>query len=168
MKKIFLVVLVVVLLGGCAIYRTRDVIISNNSDHKAYVYIQDFKPIGKTHGESDTNYIEILPHTSTVYKLYDNGKIELTRPNRNFLKKKSDKSYEVLNSPKKKVKVFNKTGETISLMEACNLFDKIDMLPDEIRDIDVFTVDNFVPYAVNEQGIVLKIDFQNMGLVITF
>ena len=109
-----------------------------------------------------------MPHTSTSYKLYDKGSVELTKPNRNFLKKNSNKLYEVLNAPRKLVKVFNKTGEKITLTEANNLFDKSTINSNEVKDIEVFTTNDFYPSAVNEQGIVLKIVFQSNMLIITF
>lgn len=164
MKKIAVLLLLVLALAGCAIFRTTDVVITNNSDHIAFVSIWNFKKDGDHQGLES---IEVPPHISTSYKLYDDGRVELEKPNRNFLKKHSNKSYEILNSPKKVVKVFNKTGEKISLMESNNLFDKVDMQPNEVRDIDVFTIDKFYPHAINEQGIVLKISIQS-GLVITF
>lgn len=163
-KKIAVLLLLVLALAGCAIFRTTDVVITNNSDHIAFMSIWNLKKDGDHKGIEN---IEMQPHTSTSYKLYDDGRVELNTPNRNFLKKHSNKSYEILNSPRKTVTVFNKTGEKISLMESNNLFDKVDMLPNEVRDIDVFTIDKFYPHAINEQGIVLKISIQS-GLVITF
>lgn len=164
MKKIIVLLLLVAALAGCAIFRTTDAVITNNSDHIAFVGIWDLKKDGDHQGLES---VELQPYTSTSYKLYDNGRVELQRPNRNFLKKHSAKSYEILNSPKKVVKVFNKTGEKITLSEANNLFDKITMLPNDVKDIDVFTLNDFYPYAISEQGIILKTSLQS-GLVITF
>ena len=163
MKKISVLLLLIVS-AGCAIYRTTDVSISNNSDYIAYIRVADLKKDGDHKG---AEYIKLSPHTGTSYKLYDNGTVTLTRPNRNYLKKSSDKSYEVINSPKRIIKVFNKTGEKITLSEANNLFDKITMLPNDVKDIDVFTLNDFYPYAISEQGIILKTSLQS-GLVITF
>lgn len=170
MKKIVLLGLILCFFSGCAIFRTTDVTISNNSDYNAYVSVTEFRRNGDLAGSSGgSDYIELLPHTSTSYKLYDKGSVELTKPNRNFLKKSSNKLYEVLNAPKKLVKVFNKTGEKITLSEANNLFDTIKFSEDEkIKDIEVFTTNDFYPSAVNEQGIVLKIVFQSNMLIITF
>lgn len=169
MKKIVLFSLILGILSGCAIFRTIDVTISNNSDHNAYVSVMEFRRNGDLAGSSGgSDYIELLPHTSASYKLYDKGSVELTKPNRNFLKKSSNKLYEVLNAPKKLVKVFNKTGEKITLSEANNLFDTITMESNDIKDIDVFTMNDFSPSAVNEQGIVLKTVFQSNMLVIGF
>lgn len=169
MRKIVFVGVILCIFSSCAIFRTRDVTISNNSDYKAYISITDFRRQGDLAGSSGgSDYIELLPHTATTYKLYDKGEVKLTKSNRNFLKKQSNVSYEVLNSPKKIVKVFNKTGEKITLSEANNLFDKITMESNEIKDIEVFTLDHFTPSAVNEQGVVLKTSFQHIGLVITF
>ena len=164
MKKIAVLLLLVLVCAGCAIYRTTNVSISNNSDYIAYVRVSDFKKDGDHKG---VEYIKLSPHTGTFCKLYDNGTVTLTRPNRNYLKKSSDKSYEVINSPKRIIKVFNKTGEKITLSEVNNLFDKITMLPNEVKDIDVFTLNDFYPYAISEQGIILKTSLQG-GLVITF
>lgn len=125
MKKIVLIGLILCLFSSCAIFRTTEVTISNNSDHNAYVSVTEFRRNGDLAGSSGgSDYIELLPHTSTSYKLYDKGSVELTKPNRNFLKKNSNKLYEVLNAPRKLVKVFNKTGEKITLTEANNLFNK--------------------------------------------
>lgn len=169
MKKIFLLGLILWFFYGCAIFRTTDVTISNNSDHNAYVSVTEFRRNGDLAGSSGgSDYIELLPHTSTSYKLYDKGSVELTKPNRNFLKKNSNKLYEVLNAPRKLVKVFNKTGEKITLTEANNLFDKSTINSNEVKDIEVFTTNDFYPSAVNEQGIVLKIVFQSNMLIITF
>lgn len=169
MKKIFLIGLVFCMLFGCAIFRTRDVTINNNSDYKAYISVTEFKRNSDLHGSTGgSDYIELLPHTATTYKLYDKGEVKLTKPNRNFLKKQSNESYEVLNSPKKIVKVFNKTGEKVILSEANNLFDKFTMEANEIKDVDVFTLNHFTPSAVNVQGVILKTSFQHIGLVITF
>lgn len=74
----------------------------------------------------------------------------------------------MLNAPKKLVKVFNKTGEKITLSEANNLFDTIEITANEVKNIDVFTLNDFLPSAINEQGIVLKISFQGDILIITF
>ena len=169
MKKIVLLGLILCFFSGCAIFRTTDITISNNSDHNAYVSVTEFRRNGDLAGSSGgSDYIELLPHTSTSYKLYDKGSVELTKPNRNFLKKNSNKLYEVLNAPKKLVKVFNKTGEKITLTEANNLFDKSTINSNEVKDIEVFTTNDFYPSAVNEQGIVLKIVFQSNMLIITF
>ena len=169
MKRIILIGLILCMLSGCAIFRTRDVTISNNSDHKAYISVTEFRRNGDLAGSSGgSDYVELLPHTSTSYKLYDKGSVELIKPNRNFLKRDSDKLYEVLNAPKKLVKVFNKTGEKITLSEENNLFDAIKMSAGDIRDIDVFTLNEFSPYAINEQGLFLKVSLQNNFLVITF
>ena len=166
MKNISVLLLLVLALAGCAIFRTTDVVITNNSDYIAFVSIWDFKKDGDHQGLES---IEVPPHVSTSYKLYDKGRVELDRPNRNFLKKHSNKAYEILNSPRKTVRVFNKTGEKITLSEANNLFDKITMLPNEVKDIDVFTLNDFYPYAISEQGIILKTLLQGgLGLVITF
>ena len=181
MKKIILVALILCIFSSCSIFRTRDVTINNNSDHKAYISVTEFRRNGDLHGSTGgSDYVELLPHTSTAYKLYDKGEVKLTKPNRNFLKKQSNVSYEVLNSPKKIVKVFNKTGENIVLNEANNLFDtiKIPKIEENMEvkhiEIEVFTIDNFFPYAVtdNEDKIMLKVSFQthlpDMLLIITF
>ena len=169
MKKIVLIILALGILSSCAIFRTADVTISNNSDYNAYVSVTEFRRNGDLAGSSGgSDYVELLPHTSTSYKLYDKGSVELTKPNRNFLKKSSNKLYEVLNAPKKLVKVFNKTGEKITLSEANNLFDTIEITANEVKNIDVFTLNDFLPSAINEQGIVLKISFQGDILIITF
>lgn len=169
MKKIVLLGLILCFFSGCAIFRTTEVTISNNSDYNAYVSVTEFRRNGDLAGSSGgSDYVELLPHTSTSYKLYDKGSVELTKPNRNFLKKSSNKLYEVLNAPKKLVKVFNKTGEKITLSEANNLFDTIEITANEVKNIDVFTLNDFLPSAINEQGIVLKISFQGDILIITF
>jgi hypothetical protein len=169
MKKIVLLGFILCFFSGCAIFRTTDVTISNNSDHNAYVTVTEFRRNGDLHGSTGgSDYVELLPYTSTTYKLYDKGEVKLTKPNRNFLKKQSNESYEVLNSPKKVVKVFNKIGEKVILSEANNLFDKITMESNEIKNIDVFTLDHFTPFAVNAQGVILKTSFQHIGLVISF
>lgn len=165
MKKITCLLLVVLAGMSCSIFRTTDVIITNNSDYTAVLNITNLKKDGNHQG---SEYTELPPRTSTNCKLYDDGEVILTNPNRNFLKKHSNKSYEVLNSPKKIVTVFNKSGEKIFLIEANDLFDKIEMLPNEVKNIEVFTTDIFHPYATNEQKIALKISFQGNLLVITF
>ena len=164
MKKIVVLLLLVLALAGCAIFRTTDVVITNNSDHIAFVSIWNLKKDGDHQGLES---IEMQPHTSTSYKLYDDGREELNRPNRNFLKKHSNKSYEILNSPRKTVTVFNKTGEKIILRESNNLFDTITMLANEVKTIDVFTIDGFSPHAMTEYGVVLKVSLRS-GLIITF
>ena len=173
MKKIILLGLILCFFSGCAIFRTTDVTISNNSDHNAYISVTEFRRKGDLAGSSGgSDYIELLAHTSTTYKLYDNGNVKLTKYNRNFLKQNSNKSYEVLNSPKRVVKVFNKTGEKITLSEANNLFDTTKFSKNEkTKDIEVFTVDNFYPHAVtdDEDKIILKVSFQSpYVIVITF
>ena len=169
MQRIVFVGLILCMLSGCAIFRTRDVTVSNNSDYKAYISVTEFRRSGDLSGSSGgVDYIELLAHSSTTYKLYDNGDIKLTKSNRNFLKNNSNTSYEVQNSPKKVVKVFNKTGEKITLSEENNLFDTIKMSADDIKDIDVFTLNDFSPYAINEQGLFLEVSLQNNFLVITF
>ena len=181
MKKIFLIGLVLCILSGCAIFRTRDVTISNNSDHTAYVAVTEFRRNGDLHGATGgSDYIELLPHTSTTYKLYDKGKVRLTKPNRNFLKKQSNELYEILNAPKKIVKVFNTTAVDVILFEENTLFDKVNVPKNEkdsqtkYIEIEVFTIDNFHPYAINkttvyEEQIFLKTVFQEPNiLVISF
>ena len=169
MKKIILLGIIFSIFSGCAIFRTTDVTISNHSNNTAYICVTDFRQDGDMRGSSGgSDYIKLLAHTSTTYKLYDKGKVELTKPNRNFLKKNSNKTYEILNSPKKNVKAFNKTGEKITLTEENNLFDTTIMESGEVKDIEVFTINDFVPCAVNEQGIVLKTTFQSNILIITF
>lgn len=176
MKKLILVVLILCMFSGCAVFRTTDVTISNHSNNTAYICVTDFRRNGDLHGSSGgSDYIELLAHTSTTYKLYDKGNVKLTKPNRNFLKKNSNKSYEVLNSPKVLIKVFNRTREVVVLYEANNLFDKIEIPKNEENDetkyteIEVFTIDNFCPYAMTKKaGIVLKTSLQGNNLIITF
>ena len=176
MKKIVFIGLIVCVLSSCAIFRTKEVTISNNSDYKAYIAVTEFRRNGDLAGSSGgVDYIELLAHTSTTYKLYDNGDVRLTKPNRNFLKKNSNQSYEVLNSPRKVIQVFNRTREVVTLYEANNLFDKIEIPKNQENDeakyteIEVFTIDNFCPCAITEKaGIVLKTSVQDNNLIITF
>ena len=69
-KKIFLVGLVLCIFSVCAIFRTRDVTISNNSDHNAYVSVGEFRWNGDLHGSTGgSDYIELLPNTLFVFSL---------------------------------------------------------------------------------------------------
>lgn len=176
MKRMVLVGLVFCMLSGCAIFRTKNVTINNNSDYTAYISVTEFRRSEDLHGSSGgSDYIELLPNTATTYKLYDKGKVKLIKPNRNFLKKQTDESYEILNSPKQVVKVFNKTGEDVILFEENNLFDKVNVPKNEkdsktqYIEIDVFTTDSFHSHAIGKEGIFLKTSFQEPNiLVITF
>ena len=176
MRRVVFVGLVLSMLSGCSIFKTRDVTINNNSDHNAYISVTEFRRSEDLYGSTGgSDYIELLPNTSKTYKLYDKGKIKLTKPNRNFLKKQTDESYEILNAPKKVVKIFNKTGEDIVLFEENNLFDKMNVPKFEIDsqtkyvEIEVFTIDNFHPHAISKEGVFLKTSFQDPNvLVISF
>jgi len=176
MKRIVLVGLIFCMFSGCAVFRTKDVTISNNSDHNAYISVTEFRRSEDLHGSSGgSDYIELLPNTSKTYRLYDKGKVILTKPNRNFLKKHSNESYEILNSPKKVVKVFNKTGQDAILFEENSLFDKVNIPKNEADsqrkyiEIEVFTIGSFYPHAIGTEGLFLKTSFQEPNiLVITF
>ena len=52
MKKISVLLLLVLALAGCAIFRTTDVVITNNSDYIAFVSIWDFKKVSSKNSKS--------------------------------------------------------------------------------------------------------------------
>lgn len=166
MRKISVLLLLVLALAGCAIFRITDVVIANNSDHIAFVSIWDFKKDGDHQGLES---IEMQPHTSTSYKLYDNGRVELKRPNRNFLKKHSNKSYEILNMSPVIFTVYNKTNENNVILRDMNtLFDTQILTKDKDVQIQVYNPEKLNPMAFDSKGIVLQVKTRGRSMVVTY
>lgn len=162
MKKIVLVGLVVVLLGGCQMYKTTDVVIENKSNETAIVNVKNFKEGTK---QILNQNITIPVSGKIVLPFYDNGTASLESVGRNFLQKKSSTKYEILNSPPVPFKVYNTTSKNAEILDKNNLFDTTMIMANSEQIIQVYNPQNIQPKATNTDGLLeVKIIYSANGM----
>lgn len=166
MKKIAVLLLLVLALMGCQMYKTKDTIIENKSDYAATVDAKNFKE----------NEKQILSYKFTVdagksllLPMYDNGAVSLVSIGRNYLNKITDTRYEILNVPSVSFTVYNKTNEdNIVLSDANALFDTQTLAKDTALQIQVYNPEKIRPIALNSKGFVLQTKIQGRSMVVAY
>lgn len=121
MKKIIALVLVILTIAGCQMYKTKDVAIENKSNYAAIIEVKNFKENDK---KILSSAITIPAHKSFLLPLYNDGEISLNA-GRNTLKQISDNHYEILDVSSVNFTIYNRTNEAISVKDSHNLFDDI-------------------------------------------
>ena len=125
MKKIIALVLVILTIAGCQMYKTKDVAIENKSNYAAIIEVKNFKENDK---KILSSAITIPAHKSFLLPLYNDGENSLNA-GRNTLKQISDNHYEILDVSSVNFTIYNRTNEAISVKDSHNLFDGIASIP---------------------------------------
>lgn len=166
MKKIVVLLLVVLAVAACQMYKTSDTIIANKSNYKATVGIKNFKENEKKILNSSTT---INASKSVVLPMYNDGDISLVSIGRNYLHKVTDTRYEILNAPSVAFTVYNKTDEDRVILSDTNaLFDSQILAKGAEIQINVFNSENIKPVAISSKGLVLQVKIQGRTMVITY
>lgn len=166
MKKTAVLLLMVLALAGCQMYKTQDTIIENKSDYAAIVDAKNFKE----------NEKQILSYKFTVdtgksllLPMYDNGDVSLVSISRNYLNKVSNTHYEILNAKSVSFTVYNKTNEKdIVLRDVNALFDTQTLAKDAEIQIQVYNPLNIQPIAINSKGIMLQAKAQARSIIVLY
>lgn len=164
MKKIVVLLLLVLALAGCQMYKTKDTIIENKSDYAATVDARNFKEDEK----------QILSYKFTVdsgksllLPMYDNGDISLVSIGRNYLNKASNTRYEILNALPVSFTIYNTIDKKVILSDMHSLFDAQTLNGKQTISVQIFNPEKIQPIAVSD-GVVLKVDVQNQKLIIKY
>ena len=167
MKKIAVLLLLVLALAECQMYKTKDTIIENKSDYAATVDAKNFKE----------NEKQILSYKFTVdagksllLPMYANGDVSLVSIGRNYLNKLTDTRYEILNAQPVSFIVYNTTNKKAALSEMYNLFDIQTLNPNETKsNVQIFNPQKIQITAVSiPDSIILKADVQNQKIIIKY
>lgn len=166
MKKIAVLLLLVLALAGCQMYKTQDTVIENKSDYAAIVDVKNFKE----------NEKQILSYKFTVdagksllLPMYDNGDVSLVSIGRNYLNKVSNTRYEILNGQSVIFTVYNKTNESdIVLRDVNALFDTQTLAKDAEIQIQVYNPLNIQPIAINSKGVMLQVKVQARSIIVLY
>ena len=166
MKKVAVLLLLVLALAGCQMYKTKDTIIENKSDYAATVDAKNFKE----------NEKQILSYKFTVdagksllLPMYDNGDVSLVSIGRNYLNKVSNTRYEILNGQSVIFTVYNKTNESgIVLRDVNALFDTQTLAKDAEIQIQVYNPLNIQPIAINSKGVMLQVKTQARSIIVLY
>ena len=166
MKKVAVLLLLVLALAGCQMYKTKDTIIENKSDYAATVDAKNFKE----------NEKQILSYKFTVdagksllLPMYDNGDVSLVSIGRNYLNKVSNTRYEILNGQSVIFTVYNKTNESgIVLRDVNALFDTQTLAKDAEIQIQVYNPLNIQPIAINSKGVMLQVKVQARSIIVLY
>ena len=121
MKKIIALVLVILTIAGCQMYKTKDVASENKSNYAAIIEVKNFKDNDK---KILSSAITIPAHKSFLLPLYNDGEISLNA-GRNTLKQISDNHYAIWDALPVNFTFHNGTNEAISVKDSHNLFDDI-------------------------------------------
>lgn len=166
MKKITVLLLLVVALAGCQMYKTKDTIIENKSNYTATVDAKNFK-------ENDK---QILSYKFTVgagksllLPMYTNGDVSIVSIGRNYLKKVTDTHYEILNATPVIFTIYNTVNKKVTLSEVHGLFDTQILDENQTATMQVFNPDKMKPLSVSiSDGIVLRADIQHDKIIIKY
>ena len=163
MKKIAVLLLLVLALAGCQMYKTKNTIIENKSGYAATVDAKNFKEDEK----------QILSYKFTVdsgksllLPMYDNGDVSLVSIGRNYLNKVTDTHYEILNADSAKFTIYNKTDFPVIVKDLNNLFDTQAIAANTNQsNIDVYNIERIQPTAITNDGtnLILKVSFSVYG-----
>ena len=166
MKKIAVLLLLVLALAGCQMYKTQDTVIENKSDYAAIIDVKNFKE----------NEKQILSYKFTVdagksllLPMYDNGDVSLVSIGRNYLNKVSNTRYEILNGQSVIFTVYNKTNESdIVLRDVNALFNTQTLAKDAEIQIQVYNHLNIQPIAINSKGVMLQVKVQARSIIVLY
>ena len=164
MKKIAFLLLLVLALTGCQMYKTQDTVIENKSDYAAIIDVKNFKE----------NEKQILSYKFTVdagksLLLYDNSDVSLVSIGRNYLNKVSNTRYEILNGQSVIFTVYNKTNESdIVLRDVNALFNTQTLAKDAEIQIQVYNHLNIQPIAINSKGVMLQVKVQARSIIVLY
>ena len=168
MKKIIALVLVILTIAGCQMYKTKDVAIENKSNYAAIIEVKNFKENDK---KILSSAITIPAHKSFLLPLYNDGEISLNA-GRNTLKQISDNHYEILDVSSVNFTIYNRTNEAISVKDSHNLFDDIaSIMPSGNTSALVYNPEKLQIYAwVTGTAIPLKVltDIGAKKIIITY
>ena len=166
MKKIVILLLLVLALTGCQMYKTQDTVIENKSDYAAIVDVKNFKE----------NEKQILSYKFTVdagksllLPMYDNSDVSLVSIGRNYWNKVSNTRYEILNGQSVIFTVYNKTNESdIVLRDVNALFNTQTLAKDAEIQIQVYNHLNIQPIAINSKGVMLQVKVQARSIIVLY
>lgn len=166
MKKIVVLLLLVLALTGCQMYKTQDTVIENKSDYAAIIDVKNFKE----------NEKQILSYKFTVdagksllLPMYDNSDVSLVSIGRNYLNKVSNTRYEILNGQSVIFTVYNKTNESdIVLRDVNALFNTQTLAKDAEIQIQVYNHLNIQPIAINSKGVMLQVKVQARSIIVLY
>ena len=165
-KKIAVLLLLVLALAGCQMYKTKDTIIENKSDYAATVDARNFKEDEK----------QILSYKFTVdsgksllLPMYDNGDVSLVSIGRNYLNKVSNTQYEILNAQSVTFTIYNTIDKKIRVSDIHNLFDAQTLNEGQTSSAQIFNPQKIQPLAVSiPDNIILKVDIQGKKIIIKY
>ncbi|MGP1443861.1 hypothetical protein [Treponema sp.] len=164
MKKIAVLLLLVLALAGCQMYKTKDTIIENKSDYVATVDAKNFK-------ENDKQILSykftVSAGKSLLLPMYTNGDVSIVSIGRNYLKKVTDTHYEILNAQPVSFIVYNTINKKVRLSDMHNLFDTQTINEEQTIHMQIFNPEKIQPIAVSG-GVVLKADVQNQKIIIKY
>ena len=166
MKKITILLLLVLALTGCQMYKTQDTVIENKSDYAAIIDVKNFKE----------NEKQILSYKFTVdagksllLPMYDNSDVSLVSIGRNYLNKVSNTRYEILNGQSVIFTVYNKTNESdIVLRDVNALFNTQTLAKDAEIQIQVYNHLNIQPIAINSKGVMLQVKVYARSIIVLY
>lgn len=166
MKKIAVLLLLVLVLAGCQMYKTKDTIIENKSAYTATVDAKNFKEDEK---QILSYKFTVDPGKSLLLPMYDNGAVSLVSIGRNYLNKVSNTRYEILNAQSVAFTIYNKTNEgNIVLSDANTLFDTQILAKDAELQIQVYNTEKIRPIAINSKGFMLQTKIQERSMIVTY
>ena len=167
MKKIAVLLLLVIMIAGCQMYKTKDTIIENKSSYAATVDAKNFKENEK---QILSYKFTVDAGKSLVLPMYNNGDISLVSIGRYYLNKVSDTRYEILDAQSVSFAVYNKTNEdNVILSDSNALFDTQILTHNAEIHIDVFNSTNIRPIAiVKTTKIILQTEIQHNKIIIKY
>lgn len=118
MKKIVFVLVFLLSLFGCSVYKTTPFIIDNDSDWNIVVSVKNCYETGKK--RKHLNYM-IPKRSSYTLSLYSNGSCDLISVNGAKIIKDTSSELILKNDTPKKIKVINLTGQNVNLVNEPNL-----------------------------------------------
>lgn len=167
MKKIAVLLLLVIGLAGCEMYKTKDVLIDNKSNQAATLYIKNFKEDDKKiRGTSVT----VNAGKAISLPFYNDGEISLQSVGRNYLNKISNIHYSILDLQPTIFTVYNTTDKTVKLLDRHNLLDEQTLSPNETKDnVQIFNPEKIQLFAIlASEKINLRVSVQEKKIIIAY
>ena len=166
MKKITILLLLVLALAGCQMYKTKDTIIENKSDYAATVDAKNFKEDEK---QISSYKFTVDAGKSLSLPMYDNGDVSLVSIGRNYLNKVSNTQYEILNAQSVTFTIYNTIDKKIRVSDIHNLFDAKTLNEGQTSSAQIFNPQKIQPLAVSiPDNIILKVDIQGKKIIIKY
>ena len=167
MKKIVLVMVTIILLHSCDMFKKYDYVVSNKSDYEVRIDVKTMS--GDKLSESIDDSFMLKTGEKKIIIGFDNMRMDLGSVGRYTLKKISMTNYEITNTLAVKYTVYNKANEVVILNEKNNLFDEMELNANENKDIDIFADNDFSPIAKTKvENLNLKVVQQEKKIVISF